>query len=88
MSHIDSYDHEYIGRFMYLPVYHPLQEVERYKWGEEDFGFTPANLVIGGGSGGLACAKRAAAHECTAARRRAALRNPLPMLRTPTRCHW
>lgn len=51
MSHIDSYDHEYIGRLAYLPVYHPLQEVERNRWGEEDFGFTPANLILGGGSG-------------------------------------
>ena len=51
MSHIDSYDHEYIGKFVYLPVYHPLQEVDRYEWGEADFGFTPANLILGGGSG-------------------------------------
>lgn len=51
MSHIDSYDHEFLGKFAYLPVYHPLQEVDRYEWGEEDFGFTPANLILGGGSG-------------------------------------
>lgn len=50
MSHIDSYDHEYIGRFLYLPVYHPTDTSEA-SWGDEDFGFSPANLVLGGGSG-------------------------------------
>ncbi|MHA7101279.1 hypothetical protein [Roseivirga pacifica] len=51
MSHIDSYDHEYIGHLGYLPIYHPLQEIEKVKWGDYDFGADPTNLVLGGGSG-------------------------------------
>ena len=51
MSHIDSYDHEYIGQLGYLPIYHPLQHIEKVRWGDYDFGADPSNLVLGGGSG-------------------------------------
>ncbi|HEY9117544.1 MAG TPA: hypothetical protein VIN11_06945, partial [Roseivirga sp.] len=51
MSHIDSYDHEYVGHLGYLPIYHPLQEIERGRWGDYDFGADPTNLILGGGSG-------------------------------------
>lgn len=50
MSHIDSYQHEYIGQFGYLPVYRFLEKVEA-PWGDYDFGAGPENLVLGGGSG-------------------------------------
>lgn len=52
MSYIDCYDHEYIGSLGYLPIYHPLQEINGgSKWGDYDFNATPKNLVLGGGSG-------------------------------------
>lgn len=51
MSHIDSYDHEYIGSLGYMPIYHPLQIIKADKWGGYDFSATPDNLVLGGGSG-------------------------------------
>ena len=51
MSHIDSWDHEFVGTLGYLPIYHPLQDIPKAKWGDPDFGATPANLVLGGGSG-------------------------------------
>ncbi|MBQ4810367.1 hypothetical protein J8M20_03430 [Pseudoalteromonas luteoviolacea] len=51
MSYIDSIDHEYIGKIGYLPIYHPLEEVKGEKWGAYDFGASPKNLVLGGGSG-------------------------------------
>jgi len=50
MSHIDSYQHEYLGQLGYLPIYHYLELVEA-PWGVYDFGATPENLVLGGGSG-------------------------------------
>ena len=50
MSHIDSYQHEYLGQFGYLPVYRFLEKVEA-PWGDHDFGGGPENLVLGGGSG-------------------------------------
>lgn len=51
MSHIDSYDHEYIGQLGYLPIYRPLETIKSDKWGSYDFGAHPGNLVLGGGSG-------------------------------------
>lgn len=51
MSYIDSFDHEYIGNIGYLPIYHPLTTITGDKWGAVDFGATPNNLVLGGGSG-------------------------------------
>ena len=50
MSHIDSYQHEYLGQFGYLPIYRFLEKVEA-PWGDHDFGGGPENLVLGGGSG-------------------------------------
>jgi hypothetical protein len=51
MSHIDSYDHEYIGSLGGLPIYRPLKIIEGDKWGGYDFSATPENLILGGGSG-------------------------------------
>lgn len=51
MSYIDSYDHEYIGCLGYLPIYHPLEEIQGDDWGGYDFSASPENLVLGGGSG-------------------------------------
>ncbi|MEJ2466447.1 MAG: hypothetical protein P8045_12215 [Candidatus Thiodiazotropha sp.] len=51
MSYIDCFDHEYIGRLGYLPIYRPLQVIEGEEWGAYDFSATPDNLVLGGGSG-------------------------------------
>lgn len=45
MSHIDSFKHEIVGRFGYLPVYHPLEDIDG------DFIATPKSLIFGGGSG-------------------------------------
>ncbi len=45
MSHIDSFKHEIIGRFGYLPVYHPLEDIDC------DFTCSRRQLVFGGGSG-------------------------------------
>lgn len=47
MSHIDTFDHEFIGFFGPLPVYHPLVIVEGA--GGDEFSCTPNQLVIGGG---------------------------------------
>lgn len=35
----------------YLPIYHPLENIEGDKWGGYDFSATPENLILGGGSG-------------------------------------
>ena len=45
MSHVDSFQHEIVGRFAGLPVYHPLEVIDG------DFHCTPNQLVLGGGSG-------------------------------------
>ncbi|GAA0878836.1 hypothetical protein GCM10009119_18040 [Algoriphagus jejuensis] len=45
MSHIDSFKHELVGYLGYLPVYHPLEEIEG------DFACDPSQLLLGGGSG-------------------------------------
>lgn len=45
MSHIDSFKHEIVGFFGYLPVYHPLEDIEG------DFFCTKKQLMLGGGSG-------------------------------------
>lgn len=45
MSHIDSFKHELIGYLGYLPVYHPLEDIDG------DFFCTTKQIVIGGGSG-------------------------------------
>jgi hypothetical protein len=49
MSYIDSFDHEFVGFFLGVPLYHPLQTVE--DGGGSDFGCTPDQLVLGGGDG-------------------------------------
>ncbi len=67
MSYIDCFDHEHIGMLGYLPIYHPLENIEGDKWGGYDFSATPENLILGGGSGehpGLVLHKL----ECLAAR--------------------
>ncbi|MFN7733623.1 MAG: hypothetical protein ACK5OB_17125 [Pirellula sp.] len=50
MSYIDSFDHEFIGYFGGIPVYHPLEAVPASA-DTRDFACGPENLVIGGGSG-------------------------------------
>ncbi len=47
MSYIDIFQHEYLGHLGYLPIYHPLENIEE----GGDFNATPANLILGGGSG-------------------------------------
>lgn len=51
MSYIDTFDHEFVGWFGYLPVYHPLEVVVGDQSHPADFGCDPTNLVLGGGSG-------------------------------------
>lgn len=46
MSAIDSTSHSYVGNFVGLPVYHPIDRIDY-----SDIKATPNNLVIGGGSG-------------------------------------
>ncbi len=45
MSHIDSFEHEIVGLYGSIPVYHPLEEING------DFKAHPGQLVLGGGSG-------------------------------------
>jgi hypothetical protein len=52
VSYIDSFDHEFVGYFGGLPVYHPLEVVPADPDdGPRDFACGPDHLVIGGGSG-------------------------------------
>jgi hypothetical protein len=52
MSYIDAVDHEFVGYFGGIPVYHPLEAVPaRPADDPRDFGCGPENLLIGGGSG-------------------------------------
>jgi hypothetical protein len=50
MSYIDTLRHERLGSLLGLALYHPL-ETRRAPRGSYDFGCTPFNLVLGGGSG-------------------------------------
>lgn len=49
MSYIDTFDHELVGFFAGLPLYHPLEVVAGS--GSAEFGCTPDQLVLGGGDG-------------------------------------
>jgi hypothetical protein len=49
MSYIDTFDHELVGFFAGLPLYRPLEIVAGS--GGDEFGCTPLQLVLGGGSG-------------------------------------
>jgi len=51
MSYIDTIEHELVGYFNGLPIYHPLETINTEKWGAYDFSCSPQNLVIGGGAG-------------------------------------
>lgn len=49
MSYIDTFDHELVGFFAGLPLYHPLEAVTGS--GGDEFGCTALQLVLGGGDG-------------------------------------
>lgn len=51
MSYIDTIDHELVGIFAGLPVYHPLETIAGNAPNDLDFNCSPDQLVIGGGSG-------------------------------------
>src|SRR5689334_20373903 len=51
VSYIDTIDHELVGIFAGLPVYHPLEPLSGDPDDPHDFPCTPAQLVIGGGGG-------------------------------------
>lgn len=51
MSYIDCFDHEFVGYFGGIPVYHPLEVVPDSPDDPACFACGPDNLVIGGGSG-------------------------------------
>jgi hypothetical protein len=51
LSYIDTFDHEFVGYFGGIPVYHPLVDIPDGPDRREDFGCGPGHLVIGGGSG-------------------------------------
>jgi hypothetical protein len=49
MSYIDTFDHELVGFFAGLPLYHPLEAVVGS--GGDEFSCTALQLVLGGGGG-------------------------------------
>jgi hypothetical protein len=51
MSYIDTFDHEFVGFFGGLPIYHPVEVVLGVPDDPRDFGCDPSQLVIGGGGG-------------------------------------
>lgn len=51
MSYIDTFDHEFLGFFARLPVYHPLEVVRGSTPQSDEFDCDPMTLVIGGGGG-------------------------------------
>ena len=51
MSYIDTFDHEFVGFFGGLPVYHPLETIDSNLPNSADFNCDPTNLIIGGGDG-------------------------------------
>jgi len=51
LSYIDTFDHELVGFFAGLPVYHPLETVNHLPPDSDEFNCTPQNLIIGGGGG-------------------------------------
>src|SRR5690348_13967515 len=50
MSYIDTFDHEFVGFFVGLPLYHPTETVSAKRHADE-FGCTTGELVLGGGPG-------------------------------------
>jgi hypothetical protein len=51
VSYIDTFDHEFVGYFAGVYVYHPLETVPADADDPQYFGCSPENLVIGGGPG-------------------------------------
>ncbi len=51
MSYIDTFEHELVGFFAHLPLYHPLETVDANEPGAVDFNCDPTHLVLGGGGG-------------------------------------
>lgn len=51
MSYIDTFDHEFIGFFGGLPIYHPLTTINDNPPASADFNCNPSHLVLGGGGG-------------------------------------
>lgn len=51
MSYIDTFEHEFLGFFGGLPVYHPLETISENPPDSADFNCDPTMLVIGGGGG-------------------------------------
>jgi hypothetical protein len=50
MTYIDTFDHELVGFFAGLPLYHPTETVRAHPHADE-FGCTSGQLVLGGGPG-------------------------------------
>jgi hypothetical protein len=50
MTYIDTFDHEFVGFFAGLPLYHPTQSIPARQHADE-FGCTSRQLVLGGGPG-------------------------------------
>lgn len=50
MSYIDTFDHEFVGFFAGLPLYHPLVDVPGTQVPEE-FSCSRTQLILGGGDG-------------------------------------
>lgn len=50
-SYIDTFDHEFVGFFAGLPLYHPTQAVDAKAEHADEFGCTSSSLVLGGGPG-------------------------------------
>lgn len=51
MSYIDTFQHEFLGFFGGLPIYHPLEEVKGDARITTSFSCSPSSIIIGGGEG-------------------------------------
>ncbi len=51
VSYIDTFDHEFVGFFVGLPLYHPTETVGAKAAHADEFGCSAATLVLGGGPG-------------------------------------
>jgi hypothetical protein len=51
VSYIDTFDHEFVGYFGDLPIYHPRADIDASPDDPADFGCGPGQPVIGGGGG-------------------------------------
>jgi hypothetical protein len=51
MSYIDSFDHDLVGFFGGLPIYHPTQDISGAAIDPQEFACNSRQLILGGGEG-------------------------------------